>query len=1593
MTKILLILFLSLFAAVSVQAHNGQVAMAVPLSEIALDGDFSDWPADMVHYDIARAEWAQVPDGPEDLSGTFRVGYRASENALYLAVEVQDEDSELFCGVFFDPKHINQNRPRVQGLWSDIMLGPDTPGKAERLQKGRVVSVRHEHITYFEWRLDLNAYEDVQVAPNRVMALDVFVSDEDVADHSESWLAWGRGARKHAYANRRGDVVIVESIDQTHQIGGRIEWADTQAGIKRGMVRIKEVNNPYFDLQIEADAHGMFACRLPIGHYVVGPAWFDGDKTAVDVEQVAVSNLTLSVAPPMGRSFLAGEGSTIPAGTGMRQGVWQTYGAPDGLPASGIYAICQDKQGNLWMGTTNGLCRFDGKYFTTWSTEDGLPSNWVNAVVADRLGNVWVGTNEGVLRIDGKTFTHFTTQDGLSGNNILTIIEDQKGRLWFGTQDNEMSCYENNRFVRFGQEEGIYGDRVQKLYEDGKGQIWAGTGRRGVSFFSNSNTHTFSMPDGLLHDRVFAICEDRRGRIFIGTGNGVNLYVPSQGEQVVSFATQRELGFSTVQTILEDRTGHLWFGTGLTTTESTGGNGVTRYDGEKFVTYTTDDGLAGNEVWTIFEDAEGYLWFGTSGGLTQYLGTRFFNLTTRDGLLNNDVRDLLEDQKGNIWFATADGVSKYDGTRLQHITVDDGLLSNDVRDLLEDQNGNIWFATAKGVNKFDGHTFTSLTSQDGLIYPSVLSLYEDQRGHLWFCLGEWFGDGAPFSWQGNGVMRYVPQASADTQKLTAFVANTGLATSIPEGHLSTNTVMKMVEHNGYLWGGTREGLVRFDPLAEPAKAWKTYTTQDGLSGNVIRDMIATSQGDFLVSTSQGVGRLEGDSFVPLNDTLSDTDVWTFMEDQKGSLWLGIRSGVVRFDGQIFQNIIRRDGLVGRNVRAFLEDQKGDVWIATGGGVTRYHPFDGDFFVRLANVVADRVYVPQDTLELPASQQYIKFEFSGNRFTNRSDAIVFRYRLEGVDTDLHQTRLGMVEYHNLESGDYTFVVDAIDRDLNYAQAVKLHLTILLPWYRDPMWVSLAVFVFAGSWILPWRYVRQRRESARLRQQIIAQEHRALIQLEAQNEALGMAKKEAEISREEAEYANRAKSVFLANMSHEIRTPLNAILGYAQILGGDKTLASQHRKSIETIGQSGEHLLGLINDVLDISKIEAGREQLNVTDFDLNNMLDRLGRMFEMRCRQKNLSWKLQTYIPMGAVCGDEGKLRQVLINLLGNAVKFTKVGGVMLKVTDLNAQNNEAENHRFLFEIIDTGPGIDPEKLATIFEPFQQEKSGVLHGGTGLGLAISMRHVALMGETLQVESPVGEGAFVPQEGYGLGARFYFTLTLPVGEEAIANTEDVDWLRVEHLSEGETVYALVADDVPNNRDILVQMLTKIGVHVETAENGEQVLEKVREKMPDIVFMDIRMPIIDGSEALSRMFEVHGRGATKVIAATASVFEHQRDEYLDQGFDGFINKPVRIEEVYAALATYLGVTFRYEAVEAFAQSEEQIVWENIVLPEALHVQLNDAAEEHSITKLRKAIQAIDELGAAFQPLVKHLQNLAQQFDMAGIQAVLRQIDKRDR
>ena len=445
---------------------------------------------------------------------------------------------------------------------------------------------------------------------------------------------------------------------------------------------------------------------------------------------------------------------------------------------------------------------------------------------------------------------------------------------------------------------------------------------------------------------------------------------------------------------------------------------------------------------------------------------------------------------------------------------------------------------------------------------------------------------------------------------------------------------------------------------------------------------------------------------------------------------------------------------------------------------------------------------------------------------------------------------------------------------------------------------------------------------------------------------------------AEMASRAKSTFLAHMSHEIRTPLNAILGYAQILQRNPGLTPDQRRAVETIAASGNHLFGLIDDVLDISKIEAGRMELQSANFDLHSLVRRLESMFQHRCQQKGIRLRIENSVAQPCwVHGDEGKLRQVLINLLGNAVKFTDAGEVTLRI---DAQAGDV--HRF--EVRDTGIGIPAEEQANVLQPFHQGQRGTQQGGAGLGLAITRQCVELM---------EGKLWFTSEEGKG--SSFRFTALLPVAGGAAADHEQ-NFLQ---LAPGQRVLALVVDDIRENREVLASILKAVGCEVATAENGAQAIDLARESRPDIVFMDIWMPGMNGIETTQRILSGHG-GRIKMVAHSASAFDHEQKRYLDAGFDDFFAKPFRCERLCECLKNLLHVEF--EPVPAAGGTDAGAPEPgDFALPGELAARLRAAAELYGTTEIRGCLAEIAHIDPAARRAAEHLQRMADRYDMNGI------------
>jgi signal transduction histidine kinase/DNA-binding response OmpR family regulator len=492
----------------------------------------------------------------------------------------------------------------------------------------------------------------------------------------------------------------------------------------------------------------------------------------------------------------------------------------------------------------------------------------------------------------------------------------------------------------------------------------------------------------------------------------------------------------------------------------------------------------------------------------------------------------------------------------------------------------------------------------------------------------------------------------------------------------------------------------------------------------------------------------------------------------------------------------------------------------------------------------------------------------------------------------------------------------------------------------VWANLVMLTLTAAAPLAHilRTLRETLAQSRRDQEELQQYKQDLEQLVEQRTA------ELVVARDQALAASHAKSAFVANMSHELRTPLNAILGFSNLLR-ERGASEQQRHDLDIINRSGEHLLGLINNVLDVAKVEAGRSELEISPCDLGRLIEEVQNMVEPRALQKGLT--LQVEVPQAPlfVRTDPPRLRQVLINLLGNAVKFTDRGSVTFRMKAAPAI--ESGEVILTFEVEDTGEGITSADQALIFDPFVQTSPEKRQEGTGLGLAISRQIIELMGGTIGVESTRGQGSCFRVEIKVERAR----------ESEINRGPNLD--RVTALAEGQPEYRiLIVEDQHENWMVLERMLANAGFQVRVAENGAQGVQQFREWRPQFIWMDLRMPVMDGIEATRRIRACEGGREVKIAAVTASGYASRRSEILAGGMDDYVRKPYRPAEIFECMARHLGV--RYVVSEGSARPDNgragELTAEDLAaLPDELRTELRDALITLNPAPISTAIERI--------------------------------------
>jgi signal transduction histidine kinase/ligand-binding sensor domain-containing protein/CheY-like chemotaxis protein len=1284
--------------------------------------------------------------------------------------------------------------------------------------------------------------------------------------------------------------------------------------------------------------------------------------------------------------------------------IFESLSIKDGLSHASVWDLTQDNQGFMWFGTSDGLNKFDGYNFTVFRHDpenpDSIAANDAGVVFIDHQGVIWVGTWGGGLdKFERKTerFTHYknipddprslsgnfipvifedsknrlwigTWKAGLSlfdreteqfthyqhspddpgslsSNSIFSITEDKEGILWIGTYDGGLNRFDpaTGQFVRYlhspDDPQTVAHNRIWSILEDRQGTLWVGTRGGGLDKFdrkSNTFIHYQHDPDNngsLSHNDVFAIFEDSRDRFWVATNGGLDLFDRRTGEFIHHQHNPNDPGsisINTLQAIIEDQDGALWIGT------YNGGVNKIDQDARKFGLFqhnAHDPGsLSHNGIRSMYEDDDAVLWIGTDSGLNQFdektrKFVRYENDPDNPGSLKGDfVNAIAKDRTGKLLVGTIEGglnrldLSTGQFTHYEHDPNNSGSLSdNYVRDIFVDSNGTIWVGTfSGGLERFDPKTSTFFhhrhdpNDPGSLSHDSVLTIFQDQAGTLW--AGTWGGGLNALDLKTGRFSRYVN----DPKNLNS---------------LSSDNVQAIYEYpEGTLWLGTAGGLNKLDIKTG---RFERYTQKNGLP----------------------------------NDT-----VLGILSDEQGFLWLSTNSGLSKFDPKtkIFKNYDDRDGLQGNQFSdggAYFRRRSNELFFGGPNGLNFFNPEDvvdnknkppvvlTDFQIFNHSVPIGQEGSPlaghineTTEIELFYNQSVISFEFAALNYRH-PEKNKYAYKMDNFEDDwnyVNSTRR-FATYTNLDPGEYILRVKASNNDGVWNKKEKSVKIIIMPPWWETWWFRVLVIAFLIACVVAgfnWRL-----RSVQLKKRLLEKKVRS------RTKAL-------EVAKDKAEVANRSKSEFLANMSHELRTPLNAILGFSQIISARPHISANDQDDLNIIIRSGEHLLNLINGVLDMSKIEAGQMMLNEKKFDLYHLLDDLEHMFRLRTNDSpvNLIFFSRASDVPRFIFTDEIKLRQVLINLINNAIKFTEAGDVSLRVYSSSISPDTARLH---FEIEDNGPGIAKEELDRIFEPFVQSAAGQKsQRGTGLGLPISRRFVSLMEGDINVDSQLGHGSI-----------FKFDIKAVIIKENEV-TVHTDTSHVMALESDQPCYKiLIVDDEPDNRRLLVRLLMPLGFEIKEADNGKAAVELWESWQPHLIWMDIKMPIMDGYEAITQIKSTPQGKKTPIIALTASSFEEDRAKILATGCNHLMHKPFKNDEIFALMKKFIGVKYIYGN-----NSQLKSAGKEVLNPRLLSLLSHDNADalEKALQDINptRVSQIIEEIREYSEPLATIIKEMIDDF-----------------
>lgn len=1225
----------------------------------------------------------------------------------------------------------------------------------------------------------------------------------------------------------------------------------------------------------------------------------------------------------------------------------------DGLPNNQIQSIYQDKKGWMWVGTSQGLSRFDGYSFTNFLADHNdstsLQGNLVRIITEDNKGNLWVGTENGGLNLFDRNKERFSRpykdykDFKFREVSVNDIALDTNGNMYLGTDFNiimidSMGKPKSITPILNDLNTPFPPQFIRKIQFDNQGNLWVGT-NNGLFIYSpdNNQIEPINLPfDENQNKEIWEIYLDKEGLIWVGTYSAGLYIVNPVTYSFNAINLEPNVNRSeTVRTISTSVFGEYWIGTR---------GGMYVYDKKKGITgfYRHDErkprSLTNNSVLSIFHDSNGETWIGTRSGLNLLTRSKqvFHNFTSLPGdnkyLNSSTIYAFWIDKKGKIWLGTEDGgINIYNpktGT-YEYLMANENdknsISQNCIKAFQEDRKGNLWIATFLGgvdvINLRTGaitHYKNNLDKPGSISDNRVWDICLDDEGSIWIATSK-------------GLDRYVSKSN----------------NFIHYDKISEGEMISWIEPDseGNLWLGSNSEVIVYNEKKYTIKRFPEHS----------RSMYEDSKNNTWIATlDQGIA-LYSSSTGPVKyfnelDGLANNQALCILEDNKNNLWVSTTKGISKFNPaeNTFQNFTSNDGL-GNNqfcYGASYKTKKGEMLFGSISGFNMFNPNDVEslegntpivftdlkIFNKSVSIGDDKKSVLKKSitetkhLTLNYDQNVFTLEFAALNFVN-SDNNLYKYKLEGFNKSWNEpSKIRSATYTNLNPGNYTLKIKRAGYGYESdSEMLELKITI-----RPPFWKTKLFLVFLIILIISLIYVLVRFIITRekIKNQLVLER----------------------INSRKLHEIDMMKLKFFTNISHEIRTPLTLILGPLEKLIGKESLQEDMKQNLHLMHRNAKNLDKLISQLLDFRKLQTGNLKLNLTQADIVDFVRNVVYSFNEFAEEKGVQLKFNTLKKGLNAAFDPDKIEKIINNLISNAFKFTDSGGtitvnlsLVFDSNDNDFEDSEKEQQFIEISVKDTGKGIALNNLNRIFHRFFQPDEEQTNSGVGIGLALVKELVNIHNGKIYVTSKPGKGT-------KFTFRIPFTPTLIVKNETpevIKSVNDiVEVIQSEDIKEDLTEnpsskIMLVVEDNADVRNFIVSHF-KSDYKIIEAKNGEEGFKVALEIVPDIILSDVLMPDVDGYELCKRIKNDERTSHIPVILLTALHSKEHKIKGLTTGADDYITKPFDLGLLHAKINNVLSI--RNSLKEKFG---------NTVVLEPTNVILSSPDERF----IQKAIEVVEK------------------------------------